>query len=131
MLNWQIYPTESPIACFFHCVIATLCVMLILHWRLIIKKSSRLMIDEMMDNHIKIKMSMTIFRVITPCLYFLGVVLEALSYHMRNVWEHAYPFMQLFKLGFLCFYIVDLSTIAYFMIFLSVIKHNSEKEKNL
>ena len=88
-------------------------------------------IDEMMDNHIKIKMSMTIFRVITPCLYFLGVVLEALSYHMRNVWEHAYPFMQLFKLGFLCFYIVDLLTIAYFMIFLSVIKHNSENEKNL
>ena len=127
MLNWPIYPTESFIACLLHCVTSTVCIGLLFHWRLLIKKASRQMIDEMMINHLKFKYSMILIKVSSLCLYALGILFEAESYHLRYVLPHVYPFMQLFKIGFLCFYMLDLLTIVFFISHLFMIKEKLKK----
>lgn len=130
MLNWPIYPTESFIACVFHCMITTLSVLLVYQWKQLIKLTSRELIDKIMKNEHRINSLLLIIKLLIIVLYNLGIIMEAYSYHLRYVLAHAYPFMQLFKAGFLCFYIVEVCTVIYFMLILFYVRrelNNNEK----
>ena len=95
---------------------------------LIINKKAAEKYNINMSNEIlKFKYSMILIKVSSLCLYALGILFEAESYHLRYVLPHVYPFMQLFKIGFLCFYMLDLLTIVFFISHLFMIKENLKK----
>lgn len=129
MMNWPIYPTESFIACVFHCMITTLSVLLVYHWKRLIKLTSRELIDKIMKNEHRINILLLVIKLLIIVLYILGIIMEAYSYHLRYVLEHSFPFMELFKAGFLCFYIVDICTAIYFMMILFYVRRELNNEK--
>lgn len=124
MLNLPIYPTESFIACLFHCVITTLSIFIVYHWQLLIRKSTKEIVDKIMINKHKLKMLLFSIKVFLAVLYISGIVMEAVSYYYRYVLAHAYPFMQLFKAGFLCFYIIEILSIVYFILILYYLRND-------
>lgn len=130
MLNLPIYPTESFIACLFHCVITTLSIFIVYHWQILIKKSTKEIVDKMMINKYKLKMLLFSVKLFLAVLYISGIVMEAVSYHYRYVLDRSFPFMQLFKAGFLCFYVIDILSIAYFILILYYLR-NDEHFKHM
>lgn len=124
MLNWPIYPTESFIACVFHCMITTLSVLLVYHWKRLIKLTSRELIDKIMINERRINILLLVIKLLIIVLYIIGIIMEVYSYHLRYVLAHAYPFMQLFNAGFLCFYIIEILSIVYFILILYYLRND-------